>query len=458
MSRSKSRLVFKTASEAVGGESNVTGFGAAGANADGADAAAPDAAASDPAEASTAASDAAGSKAAGANAAKAEAAGIGAVEADVARERRSLVRFLGIWSLVGGVVLAAVAVYLLKVLALPVSVAVWTFVFVFCLRGLVNWIEGRGLNRLAATSLAYLVFFAVLVAVGFLLFSPVLGLGEQLADLAAGAPAYVDALVSWGNDLYSRYADVFRDATVENLLNEAGKSLSDWASSLARGGAEGLVLAGSTVVGTLAAVGFALVIAFWILLQLPAIGRECLRVVGPAREEEALFLHRSFTRIMDGYIKGTLLQCVVVGVACAALLAVAGVANAAALGAIAGLLNVVPIIGPWMGGALVVIAALFAGPWTALAVAVGVVLVTHIVYTFVSPKIMQNSVDVHPALVLFALVCGAALGDAVSGLVGSLVGMLAAVPVAALAKSLFVYRFEKRTGRSVAVSDGVFLK
>lgn len=371
---------------------------------------------------------------------------------------RARTRFLNIWALVGGIALAAAAVYLLKILALPVSIAVWTLVFVFCLRGIVNWMERRGLNRLAATSLAYAAFFVVLASVGFLLFSPVLGLGSQLENLAASLPGYAEGLAAWAGELSSRYAGVLDNATVKNLLDEAGKSLGSWATSFARGSAGGLAVAGSTVVSTALAVGFALVIAFWILMQLPAIGRECLRVIGPARADEALFIERSFTRIMDGYIKGTLLQCAVIGVATAVLLAATGVPDAAALGAVTGLLNVIPIVGPWLGGALAAVVALFVSPWSALVVVVGVVLINHVVYTFVSPKIMQSSVDVHPALTLFALVCGSALGQAAGGLLGSLVGMLAAIPAAALAKVLFVYYFERRTGRSVAASDGVFLK
>lgn len=376
-------------------------------------------------------------------------------EAAAARART---RFLNIWALVGGIALAAVAVYLLKILALPVSIAVWTLVFVFCLRGLVNWIERRGLNRLAATSLAYVALFAVLAAIGFLLFSPVLGLGSQLENLAASLPGYAEGLAAWAGELSSRYSGVLDNATVKNLIDEAGKSLSSWAGNLARGSAEGLVVAGSTVASTALAVGFALVIAFWILMQLPAIGRECLRVIGPDRADEALFIERSFARIMDGYIKGTLLQCAVIGVATAVLLAATGVPDAAALGAVTGLLNVIPIVGPWLGGALAAVVALFVSPWAALVVIAGVVLITHVVYAFVSPKIMQSSVDVHPALTLFALVCGSALGGAAGGLPGSLVGMLAAIPAVALAKVLFVYYFERRTGRSVAASDGVFLK
>ena len=88
-------------------------------------------------------------------------------------------------------------------------------------------------------------------------------------------------------------------------------------------------------------------------------------------------------------------------------------------------MNIIPIIGPWLGGALAAIAAVFVSPLVALIALAGTVVIQQLVYTFVSPKIMANSVDIHPALTLIALMVGSALGGAMSGLMGSLVGMLA---------------------------------
>lgn len=161
---------------------------------------------------------------------------------------------------------------------------------------------------------------------------------------------------------------------------------------------------------------------------------------------------------MGGYIKGTLLQCAIIGVGCGILFAVIDVPNAAVLGLITGVMNIIPIIGPWIGGALAAIVAIFSGPLTAAIALIGTIIIQQLVYTFVSPKIMANSVDIHPALTLFALMVGSALGGAMSGLLGSLVGMLASIPLVAVAKSVFVYYFEKKTGRHLVAEDGVFFK
>ena len=59
---------------------------------------------------------------------------------------------------------------------------------------------------------------------------------------------------------------------------------------------------------------------------------------------------------------------------------------------------------------------------------------------------------------IMALMVGSALGYAVGGFVGNIVGMLASIPAVAAIKSLFVYYFEKRTGRVIVSPDGVIFK
>ena len=197
-------------------------------------------------------------------------------------------------------------------------------------------------------------------------------------------------------------------------------------------------------------------VAFWILMQLPQLGRECKRLVGDAHAEDLEMLHITFTRVMGGYIKGTLLQCAIIGVACGILFAVLGIPNSMALGGITGILNIIPIIGPWLGGGLAAIVGIFVSPLVAVIAILGTIVIQQFVYTFISPKIMSDSVDIHPALTLIALMAGSALGGAMGGLPGSLVGMLASIPAVAVAKSVFVYYFEKRTGRRLVSKDGVF--
>ncbi len=375
-----------------------------------------------------------------------------------ARYQRSRSWFLNVWTAVGAILLTGVVVYLLDILSIPVSILIWTVIIVFCLRGVVNGLEKRHINRTLGTTIAYVIMFAVIGLVGLLMFSPMFGLNSQIANLIESIPRYVNDVVVWLTDMYNKYAPMFEDETVKQLLADAQGSLAAWASALAQGSASSLLVAGTAVANGAMAIGFSLVIAFWILMELPGLGREASRFVGPKRAEDAKFLHITFTRIMGGYIKGTLLQCAIIGVACGILFGVLGIPNAAALGVITGVLNLIPIIGPWLGGAVAALMSVFVSPLTAFLALAGTVVIQQFVYTFISPKIMSDSVDVHPALTLFALMCGSALGGAMNGLLGSLVGMLASIPLVAVAKACFVYYFEKRTGRQLVAEDGVFFK
>lgn len=169
-------------------------------------------------------------------------------------------------------------------------------------------------------------------------------------------------------------------------------------------------------------------------------------------------LHLTFTRVMGGYLKATLLQCFLIGLACGIGFHFIGIPNAAALGLITGVMNIIPVVGPWIGGVIAALVGLFVDPWAAFFALVLTIVVQQFVYTFISPKIMSNSVDVHPAIVIVVLLVGSAIGGSMAGLVGSVVGMLLSIPLAAILKTVFVFYFERETERQVVSEDGVFFK
>lgn len=367
-------------------------------------------------------------------------------------------RLITVWTWVGAILLAGVALYLAGIISMAIGIIVWTVVFVFMLRGPVNWLDEHGVNRTTGTVLSYVLFVAILGLVLFIIFSPFFGINAQFEDLAKSLPAYIEAFEKWANDIYAQYADVFQNDSVREWVASAASTIGGFVQGFATTTASGMVAAGASLANTIMCIGFALVIAFWMLVDLPNLGREVNRIIGEKYQEDAQMLHLTITRVVGGYLKATLIQCGIIGLFCGLLFWALGVPSPAALAVITGLMNVIPIVGPWLGGALAFVASLITSPVVGIISLIGTVVIQQVVYTFVSPKLMGESVDIHPALTFIALMAGSGIGTAMSGLSGALVGALVSIPLIAIIKSVFVYYFEKKTGRRIVSEDGVFFK
>ncbi len=142
------------------------------------------------------------------------------------------------------------------------------------------------------------------------------------------------------------------------------------------------------------------------------------------------------------YLRGQLLEACIVGVLSAIVLYFIKIDYALMIGIIAGVCNLIPYIGPVVGTVLAVIMALLSGqPITAVWAIVGMLVVQQVDNNLLAPKIVGDSVGLHPVFTMIAILIG--------GNVGGLIGMLIAVPAAASLKRLlskwYAYHMEQCT-------------
>lgn len=371
---------------------------------------------------------------------------------------KALRRLVRIWTLVGFAAVAGVIVYLAGIVANAIGTIVWTAVFVFMLRGLVDRLDERGVNRTLGTLLAFALLIIVIGLLLIIAFSPVFGIREQFTELMSSIPTIVRDFQIWASDFYNQYADVLQSEELRNWVSNSLSSFGSWLQTFATSSASGILGVGTSLANTFMCIGFGMVISFWMLVELPSLYREALRLAGPNHSEDIEMLSVTLTRIMGGYLRATIIQCGLIGVLCGILFTVIGIPSSAAIAVITGLLNIIPIVGPWLGGALAFIVGVPSSAVTAVIALLGTVVLQQLVYTFVSPKLMGESVDIHPALTFIALMAGSGIGTAMAGLSGALVGALLSIPMVAMLKAVFVYYFEKRTGRRIVAEDGVFFK
>ena len=136
-------------------------------------------------------------------------------------------------------------------------------------------------------------------------------------------------------------------------------------------------------------------------------------------------------RTLGGYIRGQLTLGVIVGVIVAVGLLIIGVPFAVLLGIVAGLTELVPIIGPWIGGAVGVLVTLATEPDKVLWVILLYLIVQLLENTLLVPRIQSDSLNMHPIAVILVIT----IGSQYFGLWGVILGP----PLVALAKDVIIY-------------------
>lgn len=209
----------------------------------------------------------------------------------------------------------------------------------------------------------------------------------------------------------------------ESLLKGAAKGLADWA----RGAASGL---GRWMLAPVFAFYFLRDrkrIGDWLLMLLPADGREI-----------TVKILREMKRETAGYLRGQLMISAVVGGLTAAGLLLCGVPTWLLLGAAMGVLELIPYIGPFIGGVLVFLFS-WQGGLSRLLWAMGVVLVVQQAEGgMLSPQLMSDATRLHPVAVLLCVM----LGGAAAGVAGILLSVPLALCVRATLRVVSLRRSE----------------
>jgi predicted PurR-regulated permease PerM len=250
--------------------------------------------------------------------------------------------------------------------------------------------------------------------------------------------------------MYSQYGYILQDDALQRIINSSSSDLSHWATNFVSTQADNVIAASTSFANGVIVVGVSLIVGFWILMDLPKIGREILIIAGDKHEPALRFIARAVSRSLGGYLKGILVAGTCSGLISGVAFTVIGMPYPALLGLFMGLMNFIPFVGPWIGAFTIGAIGLFVSPIAALLAIITAILGQMITDNLISPRVMASQVELHPAIILIVLFAGAALGG--------VFGMIVAIPLTASVKAVFVYYFEKNTGRRLMSPKGAFFK
>jgi predicted PurR-regulated permease PerM len=265
-------------------------------------------------------------------------------------------------------------------------------------------------------------------AAATIVFVAAVGLTTLVLSLA------VPVLISQGRTLATSSSGLLRSGGVfgrlsrstNPVLRQVGQASSNWLRDHAGSAPQALDTL-TNVVLKLAQAGLVMILGgflgFLLLLSLPETTRGLLTMIPPASRNRVGPPLEEVRRIVSGFVRARLIVSGVVGLLATIGLWAIHMPFWLLLGTIVGVANLIPMLGSWIGGIPVAFVALLAKPPSFLFVVLAVVVAAHLVDGWIlSPLVLKETTDLHPVVILLAVLIGA-------DLLGFW-GILAAIPVA----------------------------
>lgn len=302
----------------------------------------------------------------------------------------------------------------------------------YFLHPLVQKLYESGIHKGVAVFIIYVLFFG---GVGFSLYKGIPAFIHQLKDLSESAPQFANqyrnwiALIqektaTWPEGLQTRIDEgiLALESALDNLLTKSVNILIE-------------ILNYSLIILLIP------FISFYMLKDFELIKRTAWYLTPRKWRREGILFLKDVDKSLGSYIRGQLLVCAAIGGISALLFWFFGMKYPLLLGFIIGLTNVIPYFGPLFGLVpAVVIAATMSIKMVIISASIVLVL-QFIEGNVLSPLIVGKSLDMHPLIIIFALLAG---GEA-----GGVLGLVIAVPVLAILKVSLVHaRFHFLKGKN----------
>lgn len=282
---------------------------------------------------------------------------------------------------------------------------------------LADRLERYGLSRAAATAVITVFALFLAIVMGLLVIPTLI---SQLVDLINVAPQLMRDL----QDFITRQfpSILVEGSTARETLTSIGDAIKERGPELV----ESVLGSARSVFGVVILLVIVPVVSVYMLLDWD---RMIARIDDLLPRDHAPVIRQlagDIDKTLASFIRGMGSVCVILGTYYAIALMLVGLQFGLIVGFIAGLVTFIPYLGAMIGGALAIGLALFQfwGDWASIGLVAGVFVLGQVIEgNFLTPKLVGDSVGLHPVWLLLAL--------SVFGALFGFVGMLVAVPVAA---------------------------
>lgn len=301
------------------------------------------------------------------------------------------------------------------------------FVIAWLFNPLVVKLENRGWNRAVASMVIFLVFILIIFAFFSMLIPTIY---TQLNDLIASLPGIFNSLKNWITNFLNNFnsSDMVDVASIEaNIF----KTMEDLGTNITTNLPSMIMNIVGVVFSGLGTMAISLVVGLYLLFDFNNATDHLLKYIPKTHKYEIETLINQIGEELRKCVRGTLTIACMVFVCDSLGFALAGLKAPILFGLLCGITDLIPYIGPYIGGAAAVIVGFSQNPMTGIIVLSVAVIVQLIENYVLQPVVMSKTVELHPVTIIIGLL--------IFGHFFGIIGMILAMPIMSLIK--VVYRF-----------------
>lgn len=340
-------------------------------------------------------------------------------------------------SLIVFIIIAALGLYIIYLARTAIIPLVIAAAIAYLLAPLVVLLQKK-MRKIFAVTITYIIFIAILVITFSIVIPAII---DQFKVFIIKFPIYLESL----NDIVGNFQESAFMKGIERIIGR-GVIPTD-ISNLTQSFTDRVILGGDDVIQRITTLTrsvvniilyfvIGLLLGLYILKDNDKMRTKFINTLPRNLKSDAAVVLDSINKVASRYIRGQLIVSLIVGFLCTVVLWVLKVDFAILFGFIAGILNIIPLLGPIIGAIPAAVAALLISPLKALLVVVFFLVVQQIDNFVISPYVMKYQVGVHPGLIIFSLMFG--------GILLGMWGLLLAVPIVAILQETLRYFLKER--------------
>ena len=296
---------------------------------------------------------------------------------------------------------------------------------------IVTWLQKNGFKRAIATVMVFLSFIS-LVVLFFVLLIP--SFADQINEFIGSAPNVLNNIKNFGENLFDKLNNIYNyDFT--NIKEQLYRGLSNIVSGLTVTLPNKVISIASSIVSGGLNIIFGLFIAFYMLFDFNNVRKHLFNLLPKSIHADAITLTDRLNKTLKSYVQGTLLIMFLLFIFQSITLAIAGLSSPMLFGMFCAVTNVIPYIGPYIGGIPAVIVGFTISPATGIFTLLAVVIAQFLESYFLNPIVMSKTMKLHPVTIMIGLL--------IFGHFFGILGMVLATPIISCIKIIFNFFNEK---------------